>query len=102
MQFLKDETGAVTVEWVVMTAATVGMGMAVMSVVSQGVEEASGNIEDALKSIPILTSFEAWDAYRAHGLNMTGTDTPQADPDALPNGWINGCLVQDGEVVACS
>lgn len=34
--FLKNETGAVTVDWVVMTAAVVGLGIATMGVVQTG------------------------------------------------------------------
>lgn len=32
--FAKSESGAVTVDWVVLTAALVGLGLAVMAVVS--------------------------------------------------------------------
>ena len=34
--FLKDESGAVTVDWVVLTAAIVGLGLAVLTSVSGG------------------------------------------------------------------
>ena len=43
-RFLADESGAVTVDWVVLTAALVGLGLAVMSVVSGGIESLSTNI----------------------------------------------------------
>ena len=35
--FKKDESGAVTVDWVVLTAAIVGLGMVVMTTVGGGV-----------------------------------------------------------------
>ena len=35
--FKSDESGAVTVDWVVLTAAIVGLGLAVMSSVGSGV-----------------------------------------------------------------
>ncbi len=54
--FIADESGAVTVDWVVLTAALVGLGLAVMAVVSGGVETASGNIDTVL-SAPITTGF---------------------------------------------
>ena len=41
--FIADETGAVTVDWVVLTAAIVGLGLATMSVVSGGVENLSND-----------------------------------------------------------
>lgn len=35
--FKKDESGAVTVDWVVLTAAIVGLGMVVMTTVGGGI-----------------------------------------------------------------
>ncbi len=46
--FASNESGAVTVDWVVLTAALVGLGLAVMAVVSGGVQDLSGEIQDAL------------------------------------------------------
>jgi Flp pilus assembly pilin Flp len=43
--FAKSESGAVTVDWVVLTAAIVGLGLAVMAVVSGGVEDLAGDID---------------------------------------------------------
>ena len=36
INFIKDEDGAVTVDWVVLTAAIVGLGIAVLTSVSGG------------------------------------------------------------------
>jgi hypothetical protein len=46
--FAKSESGAVTVDWVVLTAAIVGLGLAVMAVVANGIEDLSGNISQTL------------------------------------------------------
>lgn len=46
--FFANESGAVTVDWVVLTAALVGLGIAVMSVVSGGVENLSTDIGQSL------------------------------------------------------
>ena len=48
--FRNDESGAVTVDWVVLTAAIVGLGIAVLTSVSGGVCEMSSDIADALSS----------------------------------------------------
>ena len=56
--FATAETGAVTVDWVVLTAALVGLGLAVMGVVSNGVENLSGDIETTLESDVIKTTFD--------------------------------------------
>lgn len=49
--FAADESGAVTVDWVVLTAAIVGLGIAVIASVSDGVgelaEAISGSLSDA-------------------------------------------------------
>jgi len=36
--FFADESGAVTVDWVVLTAAIVGLGLVVMNTVGAGIE----------------------------------------------------------------
>ena len=46
--FRADEDGAVTVDWVVLTAAVVGLGIAVLTAVSNGAETMAGNIETEL------------------------------------------------------
>jgi len=53
--FFSDESGAVTVDWVVLTAALVGLGLAVMSVVSGGIENLSTDIGQALTDTDPLT-----------------------------------------------
>ncbi|MEC8041335.1 MAG: pilus assembly protein [Pseudomonadota bacterium] len=39
--FRKDEDGAVTVDWVVLTAAVVGLGIAAVTTVSNGIDTAA-------------------------------------------------------------
>jgi len=53
--FLSSESGAVTVDWVVLTAALVGLGLAVMAVVSGGVENLSNDIGQSLTDVDPLT-----------------------------------------------
>jgi Flp pilus assembly pilin Flp len=55
--FFTDESGAVTVDWVVLTAAIVGLGIAVLASVSSGVEQQSGDIEGKLLEQRISTTF---------------------------------------------
>ena len=42
--FKNDEAGAVTVDWVVLTAAIVGLGLVVMNTVGGAITTASGNV----------------------------------------------------------
>jgi Flp pilus assembly pilin Flp len=64
-RFWNEESGSATVEWVVMTAASVAMGLAVMSYVSEGVESLSNDVRSALSGFEIMTSFDQWDDFRA-------------------------------------
>ena len=43
-KFAADDSGAITVDWVVLTAAIAGMGLAVLLVVTVGVEDMSTDI----------------------------------------------------------
>ena len=47
--FKNDESGAVTVDWVVLTAALVGLGIAVIMVVSGGINSAANTINTELE-----------------------------------------------------
>lgn len=51
-QFLQNESGAVTVDWVVLTSAVVGLGIAVVMVVAGGVNDASNRIDTEVKEVP--------------------------------------------------
>ena len=51
--FVKDEDGAVTVDWVVPTAAIVGLGIAGVAAVSDGVDELAGRISDGVQAVDV-------------------------------------------------
>ena len=53
--FRNDEDGAVTVDWVVLTAAIVGLGIAVLASVSNGVTSLAGKISGELAGQTIAT-----------------------------------------------
>ncbi|PZR00535.1 MAG: pilus assembly protein [Cereibacter sphaeroides] len=48
--FKNDEAGAVTVDWVVLTAAIVGLGLVVMTTVQGGLNSAADSIVSDLSS----------------------------------------------------
>jgi Flp pilus assembly pilin Flp len=73
--FLNDNSGAVTLDWVVLTAALVGTGIAVMSTVSTGVDGLSSQTESELQGSIIRTSFVG-------NLCQGGLDAVQADENA--------------------
>jgi len=53
--FAKDESGAVTVDWVVLTAAIVGLGIAVMASVGQSTADLGDTISGELATMGIAT-----------------------------------------------
>ncbi len=57
--FATSENGAVTVDWVVLTASIVGLGFAATAVVIGGVEEAATDVNTFLTTTDIVqTSFD--------------------------------------------
>lgn len=48
-RFQKDEDGAVTVDWVVLTAAVVGLGLVVMAAIGPAISGLSQNIADNIE-----------------------------------------------------
>ena len=55
-QFRDDESGAVTVDWVVLTAAIVGLGIAVVATVGGGIGNMGQTIADALGGASVDTT----------------------------------------------
>ena len=53
--FMRDEDGAVTVDWVVLTAAIVGLGIAVLTSVSGGTTGLADKISSNLAGQTIAT-----------------------------------------------
>ena len=53
--FKVDEDGAVTVDWVVLTAAIVGLGIAVLTSVSGGTTSLADKISSTLSGMSIMS-----------------------------------------------
>ena len=79
--FLTDESGAVTVDWVVMTSGVVGLGLATMAVVSSGVEDLSGDINTQLSS-------DGWNMFNNGRAGIASFDF--SNGSAL--GWLGGSV----------
>ncbi|MDJ0637535.1 MAG: hypothetical protein QNJ20_01775 [Paracoccaceae bacterium] len=65
--FINDESGAVTVDWVVLTAAIVGLGIAVLTSVQGGTTSLANKISSSLANAQIQT---------LDGLATIGSTTP--------------------------
>ncbi len=85
--FIFSETGAVTVDWVVLTGATVGLGLATMGVVSGGIENLSGDVDASLRQTEIADAFPGFEPGVLASFDFSGG---QAD------GWIGGVATDVG------
>ena len=90
--FLTDDSGAVTVDWVVLTAGLVGLGLAGMAVVSAGVEDLSGDMRGQMEGQTISTRFSSgagstWDWSGASTVDYYNASAPLAPGN---NGAIYG------------
>ncbi|MEL6585513.1 MAG: hypothetical protein AAFQ50_02460 [Pseudomonadota bacterium] len=79
--FLAAEDGAVTVDWVVLTAALVGLGLAVATVISQGLSDLSNDTSAQLADQNVLMRF-------ASVGNLFNTDFASG-----PGDWLGGAVV---------
>ncbi len=55
IEFAGKEDGVVTVDWVVLTGALVGLGVSVLATVSSGTSALSGEISQALDEIEVAS-----------------------------------------------
>lgn len=58
-KFRRSDSGAVTVDWVVLVAALVGLGIAVAAVLRPAMTTNSGSLNRQLSNHEISTDFEA-------------------------------------------
>ncbi len=56
INFLTDESGAVTVDWVVLTAAIVGLGIAVVATIAPGAVALGDKISESLSTLEPSTN----------------------------------------------
>ena len=56
-KFHNEEDGAVTVDWVVLTAAVVGLGIAALTMVKSGTSTLTTSISNQLNSQGVSTTF---------------------------------------------
>lgn len=92
-EFIASEEGAVTVDWVVLTAAIVGLGLAVATVVSGGMQNLSGDIDTQLEATEVaynwggdtgLSILNEGAIHSRHGGGwMEGTVAGWSDPNVI-------------------
>ncbi|MGB3405864.1 MAG: hypothetical protein WBA67_00075 [Jannaschia sp.] len=100
VEFTRADAGAVTVDWVVLTAATVGMVLAMMTVISRGVEHSVNDIDDHLNAPSVVTRMYNGFGYAPHDtsrfnallVDMAGLDTGDLEQMAAYSNLLNGTV----------
>lgn len=88
--FVGEESGAVTVEWVVLTASAVGIAIAVMSSVLVGVETLGTNIANAVTSAAVVDLGGSGAGGGNGGGNGNGNGNGGGNGNGSGNGNGNG------------
>ncbi len=60
--FALEEDGAVTVDWVILSAGVISLALAAVGVITDGTEDISGDVDTKLKTQLISTSFDTDDS----------------------------------------
>ena len=76
MDFLTDASGAVTVDWAVMSAGIVGLALASVAAVSTGVVSQGSNVESSLCEADV--SGAPANSSRCSGVSSQGSEQPGA------------------------
>lgn len=87
MRYFASDSGAVTVDWVVLTAGLVGLGLATMSVVSTGTQDASDDIEGQLANNIVSSHFIGSEAHFHETTPVTGCGG--GDVAAYGEAWVD-------------
>ncbi|SFJ53409.1 Flp family type IVb pilin [Jannaschia pohangensis] len=81
-RFLRADSGAVTVDWVVITAAITGLGIGVLMTVSNGIENSSNDITAQLESDEHI--------FRSHHFaRSTGEEAAAVDLTHYGSNWAD-------------
>lgn len=95
--FLKDESGAVTVDWVVITAALVGLGLSAAMLVRNGSAELGGDVSNSLSSASVVDLGQLG-AGGYYWLNTAGTyssDWWDQTSQAMYETWSDSALLDN-------
>tara|TARA_R110002073_G_scaffold28763_6_gene91104 strand:+ start:1519 stop:1956 length:438 start_codon:yes stop_codon:yes gene_type:complete len=76
-QFLTSESGAITVDWVVLTAAVAGMALAATAMVEGGLENLASDLEAQLRTQQVSDAFVQFNSSHFDALYDAGIVTEE-------------------------
>ena len=85
-QFLTSDTGAVAIDWVVLTAASVGLSLAAVTAARGGAVSLGADIDTSLTAAGVADL--AYDSGRFDPLHMPGMSYWQNHADAMHGHWL--------------
>lgn len=77
-KFLRSESGAISVDWVVLTAATAGMALAATAVIEDGISTLASNLEAQLRTQQVSDAFVVFISAHFNALYDAGITTETA------------------------
>jgi Flp pilus assembly pilin Flp len=99
--FLRSESGAVSVDWTVLTAAVAGMALAATAVIEDGISTLASNLEAQLRTQQVSDAFVVFNSshfnalYDAGMIDEDGAESMFVMANAMTNADIlNG--IEDG------
>ncbi len=100
--FITSESGAVTVDWVVLTAATVGLGIATTAAVRTGTHDLSGDISTSLSGAEVASLGCLGSAGGPAGFDCYTGPTIVSAGLAWGHAWAPSCFAVAGGSVTCN
>jgi Flp pilus assembly pilin Flp len=94
-KFISDESGAVTVDWVVLSAAVVGLSIATVGVLSNGLEAMVSRIDAELRDQQMSDSFISFTSAHFEPFYARNLATPEQAQAAF--GVVN--LLMNQEII---
>lgn len=99
--FLQSEHGAVTVDWVVLTAAVVGLGIATVTAVRSGTNSLAGDVSTSLSGAEVASLACLGDAGGPAGFACYNGPTITAATNAYGFGMGGACMMAPDGGVTC-
>lgn len=100
-KFLASDSGAVSVDWTVLTAAVAGMALAATAVIEEGISTLASDLEAQLRTQQVSDAFVVFNSshfnalYDAGIIDETGAESMFSIANAMTNAAIlNG--IEDG------
>lgn len=93
--FLRSESGAISVDWVVLTAAVAGMALAATTVIEEGISDLASDLEAELRTQQVSDAFVVFNSSHFNALYDQGMidEDGAAALFAIANEMTNAAII---------